>query len=590
MQKYALQDFEFRINPATWHGADQLAQTGAVKALREVEKHFWTAFVEDGESRYEVEVIITPTRIKAYTCECWGENRHLMCVHIAATLLKLRQYLDQRAENRQAAAAAKVAKPLSRLTVSQVLETADADTLLEFVRTYARQDRDFALALKTWFAGGVNEAENPFALILDSLLPKPAKAGTWREADLRRLKKTLDNLRAQMALALTNGNSRLRYQISAAILQKTLPLLAKSETKQQVLLTEYCAEAFETLRDLYHLPALPPELSDAIWHLCFELGGQGVFPATLNRDALRFLGDVAASDPIKYSALQNLFDQTPFPAPPFLLQWFVYTLAKRDSPGTVQRVLEDYRRQSERIKDTFVQLYYLNLGPAIFSAADTFLQEGIFSNTHTRELEDILFLVAEKTKNDAYKTRYFQNKFIKTGLQDWYQHLKTLSGKKWPAARTKLLAALREKGDIATIATLYSAEGMLEPLQGLLGSEANLSLLQACEAALLPEHKDFLKDQYVELLSLHLHEHFGRPASAFVREQLTPLMQKGQQELVIGIMQALIATFADRQSLADEFIELFPKPKQQEIMRRFRPPAAISTSTTPIVDTIADTL
>ena len=581
MQKYALKDFEFRINPATWHSADQLAQSGAVKGLGEVEKHFWTAFVEDEDDRYEVEVIITPHRIKAYTCECWGENRRLMCTHVVATLLKLRQYLDQRAENRQAASTAKTPKPLSRLTVSQVLETADSDALFECVRTYARQDRDFALSLKTWFAGGVNDAENPFSLILDSLLPKPGKTGTWREADLRRLRKTLDNLRAQLALAQTTDNRRLRYQIGAAILQKTLPLLAKSEARQQTSLTEYCVEAFETVRDLYQQPSLPPELSQAIWQLLSELGAQGQFPTELNRDALRFLGDVAASDPDKHRALQTMFDQTPFPAPAFLLQWFVYTLAKRNIPHTVQRVLEDYRHQPEHIKDTLVQLYYLNQGPAIFSAADAFLLEGIFNTTQKRDIEDILFLVAEKTGNNAYKTRYFQNKFIKTGLQEWYRQLKDLSGKKWPAARGKLLTALREKGDIVTIATLYSAEGMLEPLRGLLESEANLSLLQACETVLLPEHKPFVQNQYVEILSAHLREHFGRPASAFVREKLAPLLQKNQQDLVVDIMRTLIATFADRPALADEFVELFPKPKQQEVMRRFNPPVETPPLDTP---------
>ena len=101
MQKLWLKNFEFQINPATWNAAQDLGQAGRVKNLREIEKHFWVALVEDGEFNLETEIIITPHKIKAFTCECWAEGRRLMCPHIAAALLKIRQFLAQKAEARQ---------------------------------------------------------------------------------------------------------------------------------------------------------------------------------------------------------------------------------------------------------------------------------------------------------------------------------------------------------------------------------------------------------------------------------------------------------------------------------------------------------
>ena len=140
MQKLWLKDFEYNINPAVAQSAQQLVQAGAVRALREVEKHFWVALVEDPEEApREVEVMITPHKIKAFTCECWPAGRRLMCMHIAATLLKLRQFLEQKAEERRARAEKLAAAEPGRLTVQQVLDEVSPEALMDFVRDYARQ-------------------------------------------------------------------------------------------------------------------------------------------------------------------------------------------------------------------------------------------------------------------------------------------------------------------------------------------------------------------------------------------------------------------------------------------------------------------
>lgn len=186
MQKLWLKDFEHNISATTWEAADNIVLAGGVKALREVEKHFWVASVEDGEGTYEVETIITPHKIKAFTCECWTEGRRLMCPHIAAALFKLRQFLELKEEAKKARAEERATSELSRITVVNVLDKVTPEALAVFVQEYARRDRDFALALKTWFAGSVSNAENPFALILDSVIPKNPNDKTFREPDFRR--------------------------------------------------------------------------------------------------------------------------------------------------------------------------------------------------------------------------------------------------------------------------------------------------------------------------------------------------------------------------------------------------------------------
>lgn len=77
-QKLWLKDFEHHISAQTWNAADILLQSGAVKNLREVEKHLWVALVATEEGQYETEMIISPHKIKAFTCECFGEGRLLI--------------------------------------------------------------------------------------------------------------------------------------------------------------------------------------------------------------------------------------------------------------------------------------------------------------------------------------------------------------------------------------------------------------------------------------------------------------------------------------------------------------------------------
>ncbi|MBK7936994.1 MAG: hypothetical protein IPJ82_07795 [Lewinellaceae bacterium] len=224
MQKLWLKDFEHHISAATANTADDLLQAGSVKALREVEKHFWVATVEAPDGTFEIEAMITPHKIKAFTCECWTEGRRLMCPHIAAALLKLRQFLEQKTEENKVKAEKRAKTELNRITISNVLDSATPEALAEFVQEYSRRDRDFALALKTWFAATVSGTENPFALILDSVIPKTVSDKKAKEPDLRRVRQTLDDLIRQLDGAAEEHNFSTAFQIALTIVQKIAPL------------------------------------------------------------------------------------------------------------------------------------------------------------------------------------------------------------------------------------------------------------------------------------------------------------------------------------------------------------------------------
>lgn len=559
MQKLSLKDFEHSISPATWENADDLVQAGRVKNLREIEKHFWVALVETDEGNYESEVMITPHKIKAYACECFGEGRRLMCAHIAATLLKLRQFLEQRAETKRLKAEQKSSAEITRFTVQTALDNASTEDLANFVKDYARRDKDFALALKTRFASLITDSENPYALVLDSVIPR-TKIG---EPEFRRLRKALDDIEQQLDIAISNQDYRNQYLISWALFSKIQPLLTKTEGNKRNTLLHFCQKAFKSLEQIGQ-GSVSPELREKVWDSVFDWGKKDLFPPELSRDAIRYLS-ISASDPSKFDRLNVLFDQTPYPASAFILQLFIAALAVKNRPESTVRVLEDYVENPDAIKDSFLQLYYLKHWEAATQVGEYFLNKQLFNPGSTREIENVLLFIAEQQNDQARQIHWLRRRFLTTGHQELFDRLRIAAAELWPTIRQELIQELVQKGDTVKTASLLASENDLDQLAQLLETDGDLNLLQRYEQFFLPEQKPFVQKLYIALLSKYLTNHFGTPAAQHVRMRLAELLHKGETDMVIQIIRALSAEFPERLSLPGELAELFPKSRRKEI-------------------------
>ena len=564
-QKLWVKDFEHHISAATWNTADELVQAGGVKALKEVEKHFWVASVEDAEGTFETETIITPHKIKAFTCECWAQGRRLMCPHIAASLLKIRQFLEQKTEERKVRAEKRATTELSRITVGNVLDKVAPEELADFVQEYARRDRDFALALKTWFAGSVSSAENPFALVLDSVIPKALPDKKMREQDLRRLRQTLDELERQLLAAHQEHNFRTAFQLSATILERICPLVDKLEDPKRQQILRYCEQAFEQL-NLLQETQTSPELRESAWNSVFELLSADHFPAEMATPVLLFLNR-EATDQDKFRRISELFDQVPSPAPVLVLHLFAGALAKKGMPDAVIRLLEEYSEKPGKLRDIISMLAQTGNPEAAYQAGDHFLEKIPFSFGQRRDIEEMLIDIAKKDKKPARHIKLLWRRFLQNGNFDYFEEMKTVAGDGWPAELKSRLNELRKRGDDNMTAIVLAAEGHKAELAQLLEKQDNIGQFQQYENLFLPENRDFVQARYVELLSSYLREHFGRQASAFVRLQLAGLVQKGEPDLAIGVIRELTTRFNDRPSLPDELTELFPKSKRKAILQ-----------------------
>jgi hypothetical protein len=563
VQKLWLKNFEFQISPNTWNAAQDLVLAGGIRSLQEVEKHFWVATVVDGTVQYEVETIITPNKIKAFTCECWAEGRRLMCPHIAAALFKIRQFLEQKAEARQAKVQTEQHEKSSRLTVQNVLENAPPDELSAFVRAYSRRDRDFALALKTWFAGTFTDSENPYLLVLDAALPRHAASRALQTPEVRRLRNTLDDLENQLKNAANAVNAPLVFQISTAVLQKTTPLLAKLGEQRQEQLLQYCRVAVQHLIQL-SAEHLAPDLREKRRTFLLDYLTRWACPAALERIIMPFLAQAAADDAF-FLDIRNLFDRTPFPAPPVLLHLFLAALAQRKRPEGAARVLQDYADRPAQARDAIFTLYQLHYWEAALSSGEYFLEKNLLTAGHRREVEDILLAAAEKAGDRPRHTAYLRQRYRQYGNESVLERLKILAGPDWPEEQKRLLTELRAAGDDAKIAPLLAGAGDLDALAAHLEHQHDLTSLRPYEHLFWPARIAFVRDYYVSRLSEHLSEHFGKQAAEYIRDQLAGLLRKGQNALAGEIVAALIARFPDRQALPEELAEMFPKTKRNPL-------------------------
>ncbi|MFN5365449.1 MAG: hypothetical protein ACK5CH_08550 [Bacteroidota bacterium] len=562
--RFWLKDFEHNISPATWEAADLLCQSGSVRNLREIESHFWVATVSTAEGDFETEVIITTQRIKAYACECFTPGRRLMCAHIAATLLKLRQFLEQRAEEKRAKAEAARSNEISRLTVQSVLEHATHEALEAFVRDYARRDRDFGLALKTWFAGSVTESENPFLLILDSVIPKSMPAKGYRDPDFRRIRKALDGLETQLDKYENERDFRSVFLITIAILKRILPLQGKTEGNRQEALAYFTRLALDKLTRA-SVSELSPELREIIWEFVFELGEGGLLAAELTRPALRFLSNTETYK-TKQAEIRDHFDLAPYPAQPFLLHLFIASLSRQQLPAYVIRVLEDYKGMPERIRLAILELYYLDQWETTIETGRHFLGAGVFEGRYRQEIEDILLIIAEKSGKSDLRIQLLKDRFLETGRTDVFYKLREAAGDSWDTIRQELIKILADKAAGQQLAFLHAAEGQLDELALLVEKEHSVQFLQRYEQYFFDTNPGFVVQQYIRLLSGYLDDHFGTPAAIYVRQQLNELWQKGKPELAVNISGQLVAAFKDRLYLAEELKELQPGRKRKTVL------------------------
>ena len=246
---FKLADIEQYIDDELLIAAERITLTG----LKEIEKHLWQAQVAapaDDEG-LRPELLITPSRTKARSCDCEvGQEGH-WCAHTVALALAVRE------------ARARTAKP-KKITTASILKEVSHRELMEFVQLYARRNRAFANGLKMHFTLQLGGTDDELRLrdVIESAVKSTSRTGRITSAKAKKIAKQFDLLLDQTDVLITQRDYLGAIRAYRIYLEYLAQLDARSGDQ---VFAEQIVRIGDTLKTIHELdppPAVVEQLRD----------------------------------------------------------------------------------------------------------------------------------------------------------------------------------------------------------------------------------------------------------------------------------------------------------------------------------------
>ncbi len=555
---FLLKNLELELDDHLLLVGEKLLEDGRLTRLFENEPHLWIAQV-DG---FEVEIQVTPSKVRAFSCECDQFGREKICGHVAAGLIGLRRKLAEKATEPKATTTK--TKPLAyqKLTVNSILDNVSHDDLAAFVRSFARNNKQFSLALRTKFAAKVPLYDNneKFGQLLDAAILSYRKANDRISVSGGvQLLKLLEELQGQAEDALALEHFAECWDMLSAIIGRFSPILKKLDGDGEAL-KKQVQLSFVKIGQLASYP-LPPALQNEIRAFC---------ATEYNRPAYRINGlshYLLRSWVLLSKDLESLQQ---------VLSSLDAELARPRTDMAYQQVLLLQKLEliarpgMETAREAFT-LECLAEPPKLLQLVDAVATTGDFrpikdlvekgfrliqdENTKAR-LEPVLLQLAQmEGKKDVVAT-ISRQKFLETRDFAFYEQCKAHHEGNWGLFVKRLLADLVRRYDfrqnIGTIATILGLESRHDELLKLLTEQQSLDLLVQFDHYLLkPKQQDVVK-LYESLLRQYLTEHLGLKASQKMRAIFGHLDKQGAPAISEQLLKAMKDAFPNRIFYLDE--------------------------------------
>lgn len=265
---FALDHFELHFPPEIIPPGEQLYERKAISIYEEIEKNLWSFDVKDGSS-YEIEILISPSKVVNYSCDCKHFKTNGSCKHIIAALYHLRMIKTKKVE-RNSKPTRSVPK---KLNIPNILNQIDQSELKNFIRNYARKDKKFSTALKATFARKIEleNNEEKYESILNSVI-RPA-TGTDYSISAQSIKHLL-SVAAQFDAQFEDAVSLKQYTEAFYIVKSLLGKIAyvnhwtKSENELILNANKHFHKQFRLLLELEIAPSLEREMDKFGLELC----------------------------------------------------------------------------------------------------------------------------------------------------------------------------------------------------------------------------------------------------------------------------------------------------------------------------------
>lgn len=555
---FPLKNIEAHVDDKFLIIGETLYEQGKVSELGEAERHLWLATVVG----HEVEVQITPSKVRAYTCECNNYEKQGCCEHITAVLLKLRRELDK-LKSKKASGKTKRNTVAKKLTTAVILENISPQELKAFVKDFAKSNRTFSLALKARFAAAVPMADNRekyFQLLETTIKGARTRNDRIRYKGKLKLEKILKELLAQTDDYIVTKNFTDAFYILQAVIEKGAPLYYKIEGKSEKYF-DLIKRAFTLLRQLLQSD-IAPAMTEDIRAFCAEECGKSIYRfGGFNLDFLDILSETAQTAEQQSELLQiiDLQIKGSSSSSKYRADLLVYKL----------NLLEKTGQSEEAEKLVFENLGEPQLLLTVIEAALAaenyprvrFLAERGIENDFPKEkqvrIESALFDTAIAEKNAEEIKKYGQSRLLREKKTEDFKLLKsTIDPQEWSAFITEVLEDLHrqsysfEKRDI--LAAIYAEEGQLRQLIDYIESIRSLDLLQRYDELLIKEDKERVYKLYYEILNSFIRHHLGRKSSEKIRSALQHLKRIGAVKLAAELTDKFRNAYPERFTLIEE--------------------------------------
>jgi hypothetical protein len=572
---FPIDKLELHLDDALMQAAENLLAENALSSLKEVEKNLFLMLYTEGSLKIETEVQLVGNKVKIASCECETFMQNGVCAHIAASLVQLNEKRKEKeAAKKQIKAVALDSNTPTRLTIPNILKTIDDAQLIEFIADYARSDKQFALALKTRFAGDLaasgDIAEHYKTLIDNTLKNAKNQKGKFTPKGWLQVFTLLDELKQKAEGRFRNGE----LAVSFALIKIVLPLIHKfmrPSDAPKIKLEKRQVQLVEILRGYNELP-ISPELDVEMWDFLSHEWTQCVRHPFSERIFDWLLKQANSQE--KTEKLLALIDHQLYINRSFLeakdrlLTQKIQILQKSGRIDEASQLILSASEQPDVLYFA-IENAFANRD---FALAKSLCRNGltIFGNSNTAvdHIESLLLDIAEAEYDAVDILDYAEKRFYKTLDLIYFQKMKIVglsANKLKTVIETLENQPLRlERRD--ALAAIYASEKQFDKLTDLITQVQSLDLLRRYGVDLWRQNTEGSLILHKKIIYEYLMSHLGRPPAQRVRQILEMHIQNGGLELALQLRQDFYRDFPERHSLKEELVEMMEEYEKRKAL------------------------
>lgn len=559
---FFLQHIERHIDETLLIQGEELYIQDGVLALEEIEQHLWAfKIIEEDDARYEVEIQITPSKVKAYTCDCERFKAEKNCPHIVAALLALRRRKSdekkQKRKNKQ-----RQNQSNKKLSIQQILDQLEREELIHIIKDFTRQNRAFALSLKARYAYKVPsvDSQKAYLQLVNSVIQMARRPDrTFNKRGAASIAKILEEMLEQMHLHLVQQQYAEVFILAQSILLKVPPILGKIQS-DEALLNPPLEKVLKLLLQLIQA-SIPPALRERIWEFLIE---EYVKIAYRNHglDVLfhPILIRLAAEDEQEMLLLETselMLDHYRIEDRPLAQALYFHYLLWEKKYG--KKAIHQFFTHITQEPLERSELIHYSIRQKDYKRAEQFAKATLkVADSVTDKIKGKTFLLrlAELQQDHKKTIKLAQDLFLTSKELSYFRKIKKAAEENWPEVRSQVIQKLEKQLSTSDshklLPQIYGEEGMEEELLAYITQHPSLELLVNFDRYLLPAHEQRLKSVYVGEVQLYLNAHLGRISSTKIRSIIQHLHSLGAHSIGNELVHVIRKDYAERPSLMDE--------------------------------------